>query len=326
MQNRIIWIDWAKAILIYLMVVGHCFPVDWENQLIYAFHMPAFFIISGYLYRPHHWLKTLKSFLIPIIFFSAINLTIYTLPKIIKGTFNSEHLVERILMPFWASGSLPEELYIYCFPGVWFIISLLLCRLLMGDIRWFSWVPKYKYYVLAAILLLLSIEPFVLPENPLIPYKFYRFFPSMPFVLFGYCLKDRLNLSKITVPKVFFFLFLFVIVTFVNGYSNILNYEFGRNYLVFFVAACAGSLVLYKMCSLLNNNSVIRVLSTGTMLVLAMNFNLKICFSVLFTKLGFDFMLKDQYFYPWVVAVLIIAICYVPIKWLLKYCPILLGK
>lgn len=196
----------------------------------------------------------------------------------------------------------------------------------MGDIRWFLWVAKYKYYVLAAILLLLSIEPFVLPENPLIPYKFYRFFPSMPFVLFGYCLKDRLNLSKITMPMAFFLLCLFVMVTFVNGYSNILNYEFGRNYLVFFVAACAGSLVLYKMCSLLNNSSVSRVLSTGTMLVLAMNFNLKIFFGVLFTKLGFDFILKDQYIYPWVVAALIIAICYIPIKWLLNYCPVLLGK
>lgn len=60
--KRIIWIDWAKAILIYLMVVGHCLPVKWQGTLIYAFHMPAFFVISGYLYKPHHWLKTLKSF------------------------------------------------------------------------------------------------------------------------------------------------------------------------------------------------------------------------------------------------------------------------
>lgn len=43
-KNRIVWIDWAKVILIYLMVVGHAFPCKWENQVIYAFHMPAFLL------------------------------------------------------------------------------------------------------------------------------------------------------------------------------------------------------------------------------------------------------------------------------------------
>ena len=50
-KNRIVWIDWAKVILIYLMVVGHALPCKWENQVIYAFHMPAFFIISGFLLK-----------------------------------------------------------------------------------------------------------------------------------------------------------------------------------------------------------------------------------------------------------------------------------
>ena len=124
MKQRIVWIDWAKSILIYLMVVGHCFPIAWENHLIYAFHMPAFFIISGYLYKPHHWLKTLKSVGIPVLFFSAINMAIYSLPKLAKGTFDSSDLFLRIFVPFWGPG--PEGLkYIILFPGVWFIIALL---------------------------------------------------------------------------------------------------------------------------------------------------------------------------------------------------------
>lgn len=34
---RIIWVDWAKAILIYLMVVGHCLPAPWQGTLIYVY-------------------------------------------------------------------------------------------------------------------------------------------------------------------------------------------------------------------------------------------------------------------------------------------------
>lgn len=46
------WIDWSKSIGIYLVVLGHCsfFNKDIEG-FIYTFHMPLFFMISGYLYK-----------------------------------------------------------------------------------------------------------------------------------------------------------------------------------------------------------------------------------------------------------------------------------
>lgn len=325
--KRIVWIDWAKAILIYLMVVGHCFPVDWENQLIYAFHMPAFFIISGYLYRPHHWLKTLKAFLIPIAFFSCVNFIIYAVPKLIKGTFMTDNLVARVFVPFWGGNYvIPEDLVIYCFPGVWFIIALLLCRLFMGDFKWFSWVTKYKYIVLSALLLFLALEPYILPDNPLLPYKFYRAIPSMPFVLLGYCLKDKLDVAKISYPTISILVLLFVCVSFMNGYTNILNYQFGYSYVVFFFNACVGSIIIYTICLKLSESTIIKNISMGTMLILAMNFSLKVFLNVLLTKMGLELFLTDNYVLPWILGFLILAICYYPIKWLLNHYPTLLGK
>ena len=50
MKTRIDYIDNVKGILILLVVLGHC--IDGETYLktvIYSFHMPAFFIISGIL-------------------------------------------------------------------------------------------------------------------------------------------------------------------------------------------------------------------------------------------------------------------------------------
>lgn len=326
MKERIVWIDWAKAILIYLMVVGHCFPVAWENQLIYAFHMPAFFIISGYLYHPHKWWKTLRSFLIPILFFSSVNFLIYTLPKLLKGSFSTVHLAERMLVPFWGPGSLQEDEYIYLFPGVWFIFALLFCRLFMGDLSWFSWVRKYKYCVLVSLLVLLVVEPFLFPDNPLRPYKFYRFIPSFPFVLFGYCLKNRMDLSRMSFPLVIVLMLLFVIISFWNGYTNILNYKFGHSYIVFWANACIASIVLYRLCYVLKDNSSVRFISTGTMLILALNINLKIFFNLLFARMGLGTIVTDHYIYPWILGLLIVIVCFWPIKWLLKYCPILLGK
>lgn len=83
--NREAWIDWSKAILIWLMVLGHAGLSGVPRDFVYAFHMPAFFIISGFLYKPHSWWKTLKSFGIPILFFSAINLAFVVLKMELKG-------------------------------------------------------------------------------------------------------------------------------------------------------------------------------------------------------------------------------------------------
>ena len=53
MKKRELWIDWSKMIGIFLVVLGH---YNLENRewftFIYSFHMPLFFIMSGYLFTP----------------------------------------------------------------------------------------------------------------------------------------------------------------------------------------------------------------------------------------------------------------------------------
>lgn len=47
MKQRVLWIDWIKIIGIYLIVLGHMSAPG--NDFIYVFHVPLFFITSGYL-------------------------------------------------------------------------------------------------------------------------------------------------------------------------------------------------------------------------------------------------------------------------------------
>ena len=325
MKHRVIWIDWAKTIFIYLMVVGHCFPIAWENQLIYAFHMPAFFIISGYLYKPHHWIKTLKSFGVPILFFSTINFIIYAIPKIVKRSLDTSHLAERMILPFWGPG--PEDWdYIILFPGVWFIIALFMCRLFMGDIKIFAPIREHKYISLTILLGFLIAEPYILPHNLLQDYKFYRVIPSLPFVLLGYSMKDWFKIEDLKIWTIPFLVGCFILMSFFNGYGNILNYKFGISYGIFFITALFGSIALYSLCSKLPTNHFIVIISSGTMMILAMNFNLKILINFIFTKLGFPQLTTDQYIFPWIISLLIVVICYYPIQYLIKHAPVLLGK
>ena len=50
-KKRIEWVDIAKGIGIFLMVMGHTGIPRIGNQWIYSFHMPLFFFISGFLFN-----------------------------------------------------------------------------------------------------------------------------------------------------------------------------------------------------------------------------------------------------------------------------------
>ena len=44
---RMVWIDWMKAIGMYLIVLGHFFAIG--HKFVYVFSVPIFFVISGFL-------------------------------------------------------------------------------------------------------------------------------------------------------------------------------------------------------------------------------------------------------------------------------------
>lgn len=78
---REIWADNAKAIGIFLMVLGHnALANDGVFDFIYSFHMPLFFILSGYfssakqeLFLPY-LKKNVKALLVPYVVFYLLTL------------------------------------------------------------------------------------------------------------------------------------------------------------------------------------------------------------------------------------------------------------
>ncbi|MGN0950010.1 MAG: acyltransferase family protein [Mitsuokella sp.] len=51
-QGRIEWVDIAKAVAIILVIIGHTVKFgSGTRNVIFSFHMPLFFLLSGYTYR-----------------------------------------------------------------------------------------------------------------------------------------------------------------------------------------------------------------------------------------------------------------------------------
>lgn len=82
--KRIEYIDIFKAIGIICMIMGHIGFGGKFNYFIHAFHMPMFFIISGYLYKKtfntkQFLKKKIKTLLIPYFLFGIISYVIWIL-------------------------------------------------------------------------------------------------------------------------------------------------------------------------------------------------------------------------------------------------------
>lgn len=79
---RNVWLDIAKGITIILMVIGHTSIPDVLSNFIFSFHMPLFFIASGWT---TNWTKysikdfainKTRSIMLPFFIYSALVLCI----------------------------------------------------------------------------------------------------------------------------------------------------------------------------------------------------------------------------------------------------------
>ena len=126
MNQRNQTIDLAKGMAIILMVVGHCYSQETSIlRLIYAFHMPFFFIISGMLYADKwneridfHFGRTCRRLMIPYAVFDTLYCVVITIlarPDNVIGTVFRNCIYQVIsLRGATATWFLPAQLMTLC--------------------------------------------------------------------------------------------------------------------------------------------------------------------------------------------------------------------
>lgn len=106
-NKRVEWIDVAKAVAIILVGVGHYSCPQWLLVWIYAFHMPLFFILSGYTFKTEKYnfvqfvIRKIKTLILPwciaVIFYVLFqNVCIYMKISGIEIPFS--HMIPRIII------------------------------------------------------------------------------------------------------------------------------------------------------------------------------------------------------------------------------------
>lgn len=230
-ESRLKYIDLIRGLGIFYMIFGHV-GFGWViDKYIHAFHMPIFFIISGYFFNKDKYNKSLikfvkvkaRSLLVPYIFFGLFH---YIVWLIFIGYQENKNIKLFLKNLFWRNTN--DEMPIA--GALWFLTCLFILEITYYLLNKISRSEKW----LALLLTCFSIITYSICEifDYRLPYAADVAFVSLPFFYIGNLLKLYSNtffVEKITNinHKALFFLFLAsTILVFLNGYVNLRTAEY----------------------------------------------------------------------------------------------------
>ena len=144
--QRLNWIDWMKTIGMYVIIIGHTFPVGF-CPFIYSFSVPLFFFISGFLNKPEKdWhtllIKIVHTLLIPYLLICLCNFIIYFLTD--DCTWTLKTVFWKIV---YMIGGMHNLFQIKGCGSMWFVYSLIIIRIL------WQWCHASRYQPIIIITL-----------------------------------------------------------------------------------------------------------------------------------------------------------------------------
>lgn len=267
--QRKIWIDWAKTLSIFAIVWGHCFP-EGLCGFIYAFNVPVFFIISGYLCHREASFgkcfdKTLHNLIIPYFILAAIKVA----GPVIKHIGDGEWIwsVAAVLGGFHSLNDAPG-----C-SNLWFVYSLVIVKLLFQVSSGKRDIALAMACLAGAVVYndILHLEWRWAVSNCLLAY---------PFFIIGNSLRDKDILQRlVTSARQYRYgaalaAALLIAVTYIvgtqNGQAKLYMGQYANNVGLFAIGALTGSMAVFVLSALLDGVrlKITRVISSGTIVIL----------------------------------------------------------
>lgn len=236
LNNRDVTLDYIKGIGIILMIIGHSdFAFLYDGLLrhfIYSFHMPLFFLCSGYLYKRRDVSDAAKRLsltsLYPYFIFSIIWLVL----SMMYGTRTFLQGVEDVL---WASNNEKSRMFLStttAIGSIWFLFAFFWGKVCFNYIE-----SKTKKYVIVSFFI--SALAVLIERYVNLPMSFLQGVSSTIFIAIGYYYKEnRVN--------IYFVLICIVAWLFCLKYSYI---ELGScSYGIYpldVLGACGGTILCY---------------------------------------------------------------------------------
>lgn len=154
-MHRVDYVDMTKGIGMLTIVWGHIMLSGWSNNLVYSFHIPLFFFLSGLLFNVTKYpslgsfiKRRIKTLLVPYFIFSFMTWVFWAVMNII--THSQVNLWKPLLQTFIAQGS--NGFMVHNVP-LWFVTCLFVVELLYYFIQK---LPNWLNIVICVICALIG--------------------------------------------------------------------------------------------------------------------------------------------------------------------------
>ena len=346
-NSRLDYIDVAKAIGVYLSILGHLVIFNWKTfRFIFSFHMPLFFVIAGFVWGnrkelpdfKHFFTKQVKHYIIP--FLIVFLLSIIQCILFPEFGYNKSRLFSDLTIIDLYEGHIRFSF----FGASWFLLCMFWSQILVYCLMLIKKHNHLFYYlslVLIAVLAVFSKDVFlIIPKFQRLPLKIDSALMATVFIIVGYYFSKLYNkfiLQKDNKFKALIVVFLFVldlaIVYFVsfkgNTYVNLCDIEYAlpERYLI---GSIAGSLMVINISFLLKKAKFLCFIGKNTLIIFLSHEFVYLNLIYLFNKV-FNLSLAGQGmkldFLCLLISFLTLGVCLIFVfiysmvsKMILKYC------
>lgn len=294
------FIDTARAIGIVLVVIGHAPGVpSWLTQLIYSFHMPLFFLLSGYVVKAarmseswRDWLqRTSRSLLLPYIIFFVLSWLYWLLASIPRGGLpgTTDLLQPWFGLLYGSSSTLTVNVVLWFFPAL--MLTAFTGRLLARHLK----LEPMLLLTLAGALLWVLLLPLPGVRAPWSA-------DCLPVALFFYTLGRWLahstrsgpwSTEQLFLPKLLpAYLLIWLGISLLNGRVDLNGLTWGRWPVLYLPGALAGIMVCLTLARWLPALSLTRWLAGNSLFIFPLHplfFSVLTGFGMLVLKLPESF-------------------------------------
>lgn len=270
MAKRIEWIDIAKGIAILAVVVGHTLgPYNGQffGSLIFAFHMPIFFMLSGYLYHPRPPIQECRrgavNLLLPYLATAVLVLVVSAVARWLP-----HNPVLLAYFPNWQTGLLaavygagspvfnPWHWQVQPIGAVWFLLSMFIAIQLFNG--WMALTARYAQrtrqdLARGVIVIALAISGGVLGQIAYLPWAFNAALLAQAFLYAGYLVRQTNLLQRMPAPWYLLLTFMWLLSAF-QGYFA-LTVPVSPNLLISVMGGVAGSLCVIRFSEWLSQHA-----------------------------------------------------------------------
>ena len=323
-SERLAWVDFLKILAMFLVIIGHIGADSELNRIIYFFHMPLFFVVCGYLYKKRpvksELLRSFSCLIVPYFCWSLLFI-------LLMCFFRQDRLYDAIIGMFAMENK--NEIYVPPIGSFWFVIALFWQRL-FASLASRKWLLVFSFVIIVVLQILLFFNIHI--GNTI--FSIDSALIGFPFFLFGSLLQDcslKTGLNKTNLYDIFIFLLCFLLIFILSKtyYCDISNGYYGGNSFVYYSTNFLFIFFLMKVfsrfsfCSVISEN--MKIYNEGMIFILAIHCKIAI---PMFDYFLSHYSLSREYkvFLAFIIAFFTMSILYLPIKFIVRYVPFIIGK